>query len=280
MSKHRGPLVAALAEYIWTLDPALTAQGVISRIRTTARPGVAMSGPGCTTLTFPLAPAIDAYAVPDGHFDEHDLERFVSELDTRAGTLFDYSRYDLNGDGRTGGTTKDRFDLDASAPAAWTRITETIEGSTQEFDETALTDILILCHYAYSPLYTGDGNLRTSLLAGRCSPMVATLQVHSGSLTVGAFALPASHQEQLLRPNPQTDLTTPWEFRAAQAVTSFLGTGSYDATIFSDRVTVGPNGFTGAELGFQATCATATRVTSGSTRCAATRPTGPAWTSS
>jgi hypothetical protein len=34
-----------------------------------------------------------------------------------------------------------------------------------------------------------------------------------------------------------------------------LGTGSYDATIFSDRVTVGPNGFTGAELGFQATCA-------------------------
>ena len=277
------PLVAALAEYIWTLDPTLTAQGVIGRIRTTARPGVAMSGPDCTTLTFPLAPAIDAYAallavdhglasplvratlldvvddagaaVPDGQFDEHDLERFVSELDTRGGTLFDYSRYDLNGNGRTGGTTKDRFDLDASAPAAWTRITETIEGSTQEFDETALTDVLILCYYAYSPLYTGDDTLRTTLLAGRCSPAVATLEVHSGSLTVAAFALPASHQEQLVRPNPQTDLTTPWEFRAAQAVTSFLGTGLYDATIFSDRVTVSANGFTGAELGFQATCA-------------------------
>ena len=193
--------------------------------------------------------------MPDGHFDEHDLERFVSELDTRAGTLFDYSRYDLNGDGRTGGTTKDRFDLDASTPAAWTSDHadhRRLDAGRSTRPPSPTPDPLLLRLLA--PLRRRRA-LRASLLAGRCSPVVATLQVHSGSLTVGAFALPASHQEQLLRPNPQTDLTTPWEFRAAQAVTSFLGTGLYDATIFSDRVTVGPGGFTGAELGFQATCA-------------------------
>jgi hypothetical protein len=186
------PLVAALAEYVWTLDPTLPAQGVLGKIRTTARPGVPMTGPGCLNLTVASAPAIDAYAavlavdrglasplvratlldvtgaaggdVADGVFDEHDLDRFAGELATRNGVQFDFSRFDLNGDGRTGGETTERFDLDASTPAAWTSVSETIEANSVTFDETRLTDLQILCYYAYSPLYAGDTATRAALL--------------------------------------------------------------------------------------------------------------------
>ena len=236
------------------LDPTLTAQGVVTRIRATARPGVAMSDPICTNLSFPLAPAIDAYAAilavdhglasplvratlldvadttdaqrPDGRFDQHDLRRFVTEIDHGAGTTFDYSRYDLNGDGRTGGDSTDRFDLDANSPAAWTTVTQTVEGSPVSFDETKLTDIRILCYYAYSFLYVGDEAQRTSLLNGRCTP-VARVLAHGGTVFVDAFVQPTpNHQELLMRPNPATDLATPWEFNKSFPVTSDRGTAS------------------------------------------------------
>jgi len=278
------PQVAALATYLWALAPSLTAAEVIARLKATARPGVPLVDPRCSTVAVASAPSIDAYAavlsadqglsaplvrstlldvtnasngdVPDGRFDEHDVQRFATEIDRRAGTLFDYSRYDLNGDGRTGGDATDRFDLDADAPApaAWTTVTQTVEGSPVSFDETKLTDIQILCYYAYSPLYVGDEAQRTSLLNGRCTPGLARLLAHTGVLIVGAFALPASHQEQLLRPNPQTDLVTPWEIHQSQAVSSLLGAASYDATVTSDRITGAPSAFTGADLGFEASC--------------------------
>ena len=188
------PLVAGLAEYVWALDPALTPQGVIEKIRTTARPGVAMSDPHCTGFSFALAPAVDAYAailavdrglasplvrstlldvtgpgaadLPDGVFDERDVIRFLDEFANRAGSTFDYSRFDLNGDGRTGGATTDRFDLDANVNPAWSSITETIESEPVTFDETTVTDLQVLCYYAFSPLYTGDSAVRATRLAG------------------------------------------------------------------------------------------------------------------
>ena len=143
------PQVAALAMYLWTLAPSLTPQQVMARLRATARPGVAQTDPLCSTIAVPTAPAIDAYAAvlsadeglaaprvrrtlldvdntagaatPDGTFDEHDVQRYLIEIDARAGTSFDYSRYDLNGDGRTGGATTSRFDLDANVLPAWTQ---------------------------------------------------------------------------------------------------------------------------------------------------------------
>ena len=39
----------------------------------------------------------------DRLFDEKDVEKFLTEFDTANGAK-DYSRYDLNGDGLTGGT--------------------------------------------------------------------------------------------------------------------------------------------------------------------------------
>jgi hypothetical protein len=188
------PVVAALAEYVWALDPSLAARDVVAKIIGTARPGTTMTDARCTPFPFARAPSIDAYAavlavdrglaaplvrstlldvtgagasdLPDGVFDERDVNRFLDEFAARGGLTFDYSRFDLNGDGRTGGTTSDRFDLDASTPAAWTTIAESIDGERVTFDETKLTDLQILCYYAFSPLYAGDPAVRTTLLPG------------------------------------------------------------------------------------------------------------------
>ena len=197
------PQVAALAIYLWTLAPSLTPPQVMARLRATARPGVAQTDPLCSTIASATAPAIDAYAAvlsadeglaaprvrltlldvvdsggagaPDGTFDEHDVQRFFDELDTRTGATFDYSRFDLNGDGRTGGATRSRFDLDANVLPAWSRVTLEVEGVSVAFDEARLTDLEILCYYAYSTLYDGDEDVRGAVLHSACLPPIVTV---------------------------------------------------------------------------------------------------------
>jgi beta-lactam-binding protein with PASTA domain/N-acetylneuraminic acid mutarotase len=107
----------------------------------------------------PTATGVCASVAPDPDFDETALADIVSHLFQGAGTL-DYSRYDLNGDGFTGGKTTASFDLDASYQGSGTKLYTTnvpgqmpIAGISMTFDETQLTDAQILCYYAYSPLY-------------------------------------------------------------------------------------------------------------------------------
>ena len=197
------PQVAALAIYLWTLAPSLTPPQVMARLRATARPGVAQTDPLCSTIASATAPVIDAYAAvlsadeglaaprvrqtlldvvdtagaatPDGTFDEHDVQRFLDELDTRTGATFDYSRFDLNGDGRTGGATRSRFDLDANVLPAWSSVTLEVEGVSVAFDEARLTDLEILCYYAYSSVYDGDDDARGSILQSACLPPIVTV---------------------------------------------------------------------------------------------------------
>jgi hypothetical protein len=47
----------------------------------------------------------------NSRFDERDLELFADRVKGNS-SVFDFSRFDLNGDGRTGGSELDRFDLD------------------------------------------------------------------------------------------------------------------------------------------------------------------------
>jgi len=76
--------------------------------------------------------------------------------------------------------------------------------------------------------------------------------------------------DNLERPNPTTNLTTPWEFHVGWSETTASGTVGYDTTIADDKVTVTPDGFGGATLNWTASCsanrsttATTTRVGSG-----------------
>jgi hypothetical protein len=101
----------------------------------------------------------------------------------------DYGRSDLNGDGFTGGSGTEKFDLDRIGSTQFGQtvydsiVPQQIEGHTVIFNENALTDREILCYYANSSLYTGDTNARALLLADACQPAI-TVSVFPGSVTL------------------------------------------------------------------------------------------------
>ena len=199
-SSFSTPQVAGLVAYLWNLSPSLLAQPVtatVDLIRRTSR----------TTANSPTVPVVDAYAAvlqldnvtgspaagapgsirrglldanADGVFDALDLQKFAAAFglanpDTPTiPASRDFSRFDLNGDGYTGGIVIAAFDLDVNGlddtgQARINTVEELVEGFDVGFNEAALSDIQVLCYYAYSPAYATDGGgqndqLRTQLL--------------------------------------------------------------------------------------------------------------------
>lgn len=199
--------VAGLAAFLWSIDSELTPQDIIAILARTARPTPKNSTVlDCSDGNNP-APTIDAYAavlaldrnineagcepddlpvrlaildvadvngdtVGDGRFDEKDIEKILDEFANRNGGL-DYSRYDLNGDGFTGGDNATYFNLDADPFIFYDIVTQKIETDNVEFNEKEVSDIECLCYYAYSPLFSEDGDeeKRRQLLAAHCKPI-------------------------------------------------------------------------------------------------------------
>jgi hypothetical protein len=181
------PQVAGLAAYLWAIKPGFTPQQIIDILVNTADP----SNCGGTNPR----PVIDAYGAVlaldrgyqdiqvrraildvvndagtpggDGIFNEQDIEVFLNAFDAANGDK-NYSRFDLNGDGKTGGTEKRPFNLNMDYFPTFQSVTQDVEGQPISFDENSLTDIDILCYYAYSPLYTGDSGQRKDLLEKKC----------------------------------------------------------------------------------------------------------------
>jgi hypothetical protein len=188
------PQVAGTVAATWALAPGLAPAYVVSILRTTARAvELDTSDTRCTTVQ--PAPALDAYAAVlaadsaaamparaavldadgDGTFDEQDIAAFRDAFVTSVadGVVdLDYGRYDLNGDGYTGGG-RDRVDLDASSPPAWTfsRRREVL-GLEIGHDENSVRDLDLLCHEANGPLYAGDVAARDTSDAQFCLPPV------------------------------------------------------------------------------------------------------------
>jgi hypothetical protein len=210
-TSNAAPQVAGAAAALWALAPALTPDQVAARLRQSARP-VTVSAAGdarCDAAAQP-APALDAYAavlaadagstlparaaVLDAddtgqtpgviRFDEDDLTAFGDALTAGAGAV-DYGRSDLNGDGRTGGTSTDRVDLDPAAAPQWGLVQRTVAGLPLTFDERALTDVDVLCHAAHGPLYQGDVALRDAFTEERCTPPVSIQAVHPAQIKSG-----------------------------------------------------------------------------------------------
>lgn len=164
-------------------EDAAPALDVYSALLRADRPAALIAGGNPTEA--PVRSAVldvaDSLGQPggDGVFDGGDLMRFAQELSVPAGTAgcggYDWSRYDLNGNGRTGGCRTERFDLDANGALGSAR--QGIAGAPVDFNETALSDIEVLCYYAYSPLYRGTADQRELPLRGVCdvSPQVVTL---------------------------------------------------------------------------------------------------------
>ncbi len=178
------PTIAGLAAYLWNLDPDLTPSQIRGKI-IDAYNGSHYSG---VTDAYVAALSLDnsigdapvrrslldvAGAAADqgsnGVFNEHDIEAFLIwfehyEIDRDVnGTLDDWSRYDLNGDGLTGGGFKGPFDLNING-YDFDVTGATVCDQTTNYNEGSVSDREILTYYAYSSLYTGDTEARDALL--------------------------------------------------------------------------------------------------------------------
>ena len=241
------PQVTGLAIWLLSLDPTLSIAELKSIIKETANSNQSPNfGWACNSVA--MAPVVDAYAAtlaldkkdilgpirralfdvaradyqtvslpsipPDGRFDTADLRLWTKELLERNGKEFDYSRYDLNGDGKTGAPMRGvwagdqrSFDLDADGILD-VFVAYTIEGVTVIFNENDLTDAEILCYYAYSPLYTGDPFERTVLMIpilDQCGVKLDSVAVTIGGAAIVNYTVPTMTTIQGFEPP-----ITPW----------------------------------------------------------------------
>lgn len=191
------PQAAGLAAFAWSVNPDLSVQEVMQIIRETTeeRPTSTESSPGRACNQVIPQPVINAYGAVlaaggqpalralldvsrDGMFDETDIGIYLEEFASRDGEL-DYSRFDLNGDGITGGNRWDQFDLDMDYEHSYLNFD--VEGISVLVDENRLSDLNILCYYAYSDLYQGNTDTHRTLLEQLClepeRPLVETTDV-------------------------------------------------------------------------------------------------------
>jgi hypothetical protein len=181
------PQVAGLAAYMLNLDSTLSNNEIKAIIRNayedSPNPGfvdayaaVLAVDPTLAdaNVRFSLLDVVDADLnnIPDGFFDENDLREFLIRFasyeqaridDPNLGQ--DHSRFDLNGDGYTGGTNHvARFDLDINYPAPYSPVAVPFGADELIFDENTLVDLDILCYYAHTALYSGSDSVRNELL--------------------------------------------------------------------------------------------------------------------
>lgn len=187
------PQVAGLALYLWALRPTLTSESLWKIIKTNT-----IDIPGCAGQHL-----IDAYATvlsadnpnslnvrraildvnEDGFFNITDVQQYLEIFKSNPNKNYlsvsnpnvSLSRYDLNGDGWISTTKTARFNLDmdygGNFESLYGTVKSTIEDRVISFNELAVSDLQILCYYAYSPLYSGDNSARTEALAELCAPV-------------------------------------------------------------------------------------------------------------
>ncbi len=175
------PLIAGLAAYLWALAPDLSVADLKTAIHHGQTLGFGVVDAYATVLAIDhlrgngrvRSTVLDVAGhaletMPNRVFDEVDIETFLIlfesyELARRSGGGEpDYSRYDLNGNGLTGGDDAALFDLNRDLQLG--TALQTIDGRIEEFDEIFATDFDVLCYYAYSELYQGNAEARDELL--------------------------------------------------------------------------------------------------------------------
>lgn len=222
------PQVAGLASYLWLLSPTLrslppsvTRDAIVANAWTRVGSANGLINAYATTLSLDAATRPAPGTAPvrlaildlddDHDFDESDLGEFMFHIapDGVVGDppQADFDRWDLNGDGFTGGSRPQAFDLDRIGStqfgaARYSSVEEVIENQPVTFDETELTDLEILCYYAYSPMYTGDGEQRGRLLDGKCAEVTVTVEpaavdVMSGSTHQFVATVRGSYQRRV-----------------------------------------------------------------------------------
>ena len=137
------------------------APGVVDAYRAALGLDLSIADPRVRLAILDVAENSDVFTgLSNGQFDEHDLQVFLDGFQNATSL-----RFDLNGDGVTGGAGTSPFDLDINDPPLIGTVSENAEDGTISFDEQAVTDLEVLCYYAYSSLYVGDTAQRQALLS-------------------------------------------------------------------------------------------------------------------
>ena len=244
------PQVAGLAAYLWMLSPDLRArpvQDTIAAIEANASADGIIDA-YATVLSLDesaeVTPATARMRLAildvdeDGDFDLVDLQEFhdayVDSGLVLNPTSQDYSRFDLNGDGFTGGTRATRMDLDPTGSIqfgqpALSEVGAVVGGIERTFNEISVTDARALCYYANTALFTGDVDLRDALLADLCIvELGATL---SGELTFSSHvATPTLSLDMVYA----VSVTAQVSAQGAIDVSAVTGTGSETYTYVAD----------------------------------------------
>ena len=183
--------VAGLFSYLWSLAPARSVNELLDLVDRAWfggwTPGLVDAYYATLGLDYSLFDArvrmeildvADDLDVADefgnGVLDHRDLKVFLDAFEAGGP-----ARYDLNGDGIVGGEGKALFDLDVNVPPSISTIAQMVEGAEHVYDEAAVTDLDILCYYAYSSLYLGNIEARTVLMAECNGVPQATIFVDS-----------------------------------------------------------------------------------------------------
>lgn len=207
--------VAGLASYLWHLDSGLSYKSLLLRLQhaysASGTSGIldawiaVLSIDGdidtAAALRKTLLDVSGPAGTPDGVFTQQDIDALLTAFDAFAGAIApDWSVYDLNGDGWTGGAGGARMDLDINTLPGFSLVTQTVAGIEKQFDESSLTDMEVLCYYVWSPLYTGTNEGRESI--PNCVPPAATPpQVEH---TYSNLSLTASAGGQIREYSPST----------------------------------------------------------------------------
>jgi hypothetical protein len=204
------PQVAGLAAYLWMLSPELQARPVQDTIAaiganaSRAVNGIIDAYATVLSLDVPAPPTPATARVrlaildadEDGDFDLGDLQAFHDAYVSSAGVLVeptarDDSRYDLNGDGFTGGIREGPMDLDPTGSRQFgkpvlTDVSAVVDGLDLTFSESAITDAAALCYYANTELFTGgELDLRDALVSDLCPRLEFTFDSSLDGWTPG-----------------------------------------------------------------------------------------------
>jgi len=141
----------------------------------------------------------------DEDFDDADIIFLESNLTGPLAGSKDFSRDDLNGDGFTGGDETARFDLDRIGSrqfgaAEYSNCTvQSIEGQLVAFDETKVTDMDVLCYYAYQDeFFEGTSEIRKNVLGEICGSSAPAAKVGSETLAAAQTTVAETCEEAQL----------------------------------------------------------------------------------